>query len=693
MEDVCFTAGAGRRHFERRAAIVVDSIDNARTLLSQLQRGTAAADIYLGAARALPKVAWQFTGQGAQYVGMAQQLYQSQSVFRNTLDRCEELMRGWRRQSLLEVMFHDEAALNQTTWTQPALFAMEIGLADLLQSWGLQPDFVLGHSVGQFAAAYVAGILGLDDGLRLITERSRLTGDLPAGGGMAAVFANEATVIDMLGDFPLLSIAANNGSHTVISGEQKSLTAALAKLADSQVRHKRLTTSHAFHSALMEPAMEEWRSIAASVEFRPARIPVVCNVTGKLLDPDFVFGGDYWAQHLRQAVQFAESIKTISDLGCEVVLEVGPQPVLNGMAASCWPGSNPALIPTLQKDRPDEVCIISALAQLYTQGVNPDFSALAPKSAKKIELPTYPFQRKRYWGAAIPQASKVERDSSHALLGGRQQLAGVKDESRYESQLSTEKPPWLNDHQVFGDVVFPGAAYVEMALSVAQAGATLQDVAFEMPMRLQQPTLVQTVVKPAANSRQGIEIYSSSEQNIHWTRNFSGNILPGQAATAETLDLQQIKQRCSQSVSVTEFYDSVRNLGLQYGPQFQTIREIFCGQGEVLVRLETDGDVLGYVIPPMLMDGAFQSLAVGLLQDADSSFYLPVGMERLDCFSPVSGEVYSLAQWRDAEGEVRNADLTLFTSDGTVLARIEKLRLRPCAEQPCANWPGPVPID
>ncbi len=185
---------AGRRHFERRAALVVDSIEQTETLLGQLERGVAAPGLFLGSARSQPKVAWQFTGQGSQYVGMAHGLYQSQAVFRETLDRCDQHLRQWRERSLLDVMFHDEALLNQTTWTQPALFALEVGLAELLKSWGLHPDVVLGHSVGQFAAACVAGMIDLEDGLRLISERSRLIGALPSGGAMAAVFAPVADI-------------------------------------------------------------------------------------------------------------------------------------------------------------------------------------------------------------------------------------------------------------------------------------------------------------------------------------------------------------------------------------------------------------------------------------------------------------------------------------------------------------------
>ncbi len=677
LADVCYTTGAGRKHFERRSAMVVHSVEQAKSQLSELQRGASAPGIFVGSARSKPIVAWQFTGQGSQYIGMAHSLYQSQPVFRDTLDRCDQQLRQWREQSLLEVLFTDEALLNQTTWTQPALFAVEVGLAELFLSWGLRPDVVLGHSVGQFAAACVAGMLDQQDGLRLITERSRLTGALPGGGAMAAVFAPVAQIQEAIAADPELSIAAVNGLHTVISGPEKSVLAAMDSFAAGKIRNTRLTTSHAFHSVLMEPAMAEWQQIVDTTEFRPAEIPLVCNVSGKLLDADQILDGHYWGQHLRQAVQYADSISTLADFGCDIVLELGPQPILTNMAASCWPAKRPPLIASLQKDKDDGESIQSALAELYVHGATPDFAALdSAQERKRIQLPTYPFQRTRYWGPAKPQASQAQRDSAHPLLGEQQQLAGVSDETRFQNHLAPDNPWWLGDHKVFGDIVFPGAGYVEMGLAATAGKSVLQDVHFELPLRLSKPTCVQTILRLPANEPATIEIHSTAEQAGNWTRNFSATVSTTAPDQPESIQRDEILQRCPQSIDVTEFYQSVGGLGLQYGPQFQTIREIHCGEGEVLVKLESDGDVLGYVIPPMLMDGAFQSLAVGLLQDPDSSFYLPVGMDRMECFSPVSGEVFSHAQWRDTEGDLRTADLTLFDGSGTVLARIVNLRLR-----------------
>ena len=290
-----------------------------------------------------------------------------------------------------------------------------------------------------------------------------------------------------------------------------------------------------------------------------------------------------------------------------------------------------------------------------------DFVAFdRPWQRKRIELPTYPFQRQRYWGPAKPQASQAERDSQHPLLGEKRRWLACRTKLRYENRLAPDNPRWLDDHKVFGDIVFPGAGYVEMALAAISGKGSLQEVAFEMPLRLSKPTSVQTIVRLDSKQPAKIEIHSTPEQVRPLDEKFHRDRVVDSSRSGRTRSNAPKSPRDVRRRSTwLSFMIRSTDLGLQYGRQFQTIRELHCGDGEVLAKLETANDLLGYVIPPVLMDGAFQSLAVGLLQDADSSFYLPVGMESLECFGSVSGEVWSHAQWRESEGDVRTADLTL----------------------------------
>ena len=301
-----------------------------------------------------------------------------------------------------------------------------------------------------------------------------------------------------------------------------------------------------------------------------------------------------------------------------------------------------------------------------------------PWQRKRIELPTYPFQRKRYWGPAKPQASQAERDSQHPLLGEKQQLAGVADETRYENHLASDNPRWLDDHKVFGDIVFPGAAYVEMALAAISGKGSLQEVAFEMPLRLSKPTSVQTIVRSECQSTSQDRNPFDASNRPTTGRGISPRTCRLRSRRSRTRSNEPKSPRDVRSRSTCPSF-MIRFTGLACSTDRSSKRSAnsTAVKAKCWPSWKPTDDLLGYVIPPVLMDGAFQSLAVGLLQDADSSFYLPVGMERLECFGSVSGEVWSHAQWRDSEGDVRTADLTLFDDDGTVIARIEKLRLRP----------------
>ncbi|HWT47312.1 MAG TPA: beta-ketoacyl synthase N-terminal-like domain-containing protein, partial [Mycobacterium sp.] len=341
IADVCFTAGVGRSHFEHRAALVVDSVQGARELLAGLAENRLGPGAVRGECGDPPKTAWLFTGQGSQYPGMARELFDTEPVFADTVKRCAEAVDGLLPRPLLEVLFDtdsdDGETLRHTSFAQPALFAVEMGLARLWQSWGIEPDVVLGHSVGQYAAACVAGVFSLEDGARLMAERGRLFGNLPEGGGMVAVFADAQQVERVADEFPQISVAAYNGPNTVLSGPAADLEQIFAKFSGDGIRCTSLDTSHAFHSELLEPALDEFESYAERFDFAVPTLPLVCNRTGAVLTAETPLDAQYWRRHSRQPVQFAESVHTVAALGCSVLMEIGPQPVLTGAAVQVWP--------------------------------------------------------------------------------------------------------------------------------------------------------------------------------------------------------------------------------------------------------------------------------------------------------------------------------------------------------------------
>ena len=687
IADLAYTTTTGRRHFEHRAAIVAADHQSAIAGLKKIARATTDKTAFQGHHRRTPKIGWQFTGQGSQLIGMGKSLYQSQPVFRAALDQCETQMLTIRNQSLLEVMFTDEELLNDTRWTQPAIFAVQMGLVQLLNSWGLKPDVVMGHSVGQYAAACTADILSWEDGLTLISHRGRLIGDLPREGAMLAVFAKEETARAVVTD-PSLSIAASNGTHIVVSGNTEAIAAVEEQFAKQSVRTKRLTTSHAFHSALMDPVLEPFGEIAEQIQFQTPKLPLICNVTGQLMSADTRLTGKYWADHIREAVRYADSVNAAENFGCEVMLELGPQSVLTRMAAANWQQGSDRLISCLQRDEDEAVSFKAAIAGLYSQGINPNFEAIyEPKGPrdnkpKRIVLPTYPFQRRRFWGPDKPRAAHAQHHTAHPSLGETVSLAGTTNESRFESFVEPDSPPWLPDHEVMGQVVMPGAAFVELALAATEM-AELHDVKFEQPLRPIARTAMQTVIKTDADKKRVIETFSCPAESPAWTRHFTATTSPSAASTVEAqvqdepkLSLEQIRSQDSETVTAESFYAGMAELGLNYGPNFQTIQTLNVNESGVLATLATQSDIRGYLIPPPLLDGAIHSLAVGLLKEDGDSLFLPVGMKRVRLLAEVKEELICYAKWTQPDGELRTADLTLMDNEGNLVGEIESLQVR-----------------
>jgi amino acid adenylation domain-containing protein len=439
--DLAFTANTTRSHFEQRLAIHASTNEELKKQLDTFISNPTSTPTN----HTKPKAAFLFTGQGSQYAGMGRTLYETQPFFRSALDECARILDPILNRSLLEILFSDTDEIHQTQYTQPALFAFEYALAQTWRSWDIEPHAVLGHSVGEYVAACFAGVFTLEDGLRLIAERARLMGALPKNGTMAAVFADATRVAQAIQPFhDKVSIAATNGpDNTVISGEASAVQTILDELTKLGISSKPLTVSHAFHSPLMDSILDEFESFAQDIQFSNSRISFISNLTGEILNE--VPHASYWRDHIRAEVRFAKGMESISSLGIDAFIEIGPAPVLLGMGKRCLLESKAMWLPSLRQNQDEWQIILDSLGKLYTQGADINWTGFDEgNTRRKVSLPNYPFDRQRYWieGRAevdteTPrQVKKASTPFDGKVKGGEENKNGRKNGRAKKSQPS-----------------------------------------------------------------------------------------------------------------------------------------------------------------------------------------------------------------------------------------------------------------
>jgi acyl transferase domain-containing protein/SAM-dependent methyltransferase len=438
--DLAYSLNLGRSHFSHRIALVSETTDEALHKLVELTEGNYPEGVFVGEVPVMnrPEVVFLFTGQGAEYPGMGQRLFKTQPVFREAIEHCSEILRQYWDRNLSSVLYPENGEsplLELTLYAQPALFAVEYALAELLRSWGIKPEAVIGHSVGEYVAACVAGVFSLEDGLRLITKRARLIHSLPAEGMMAEVFASEESVRSALAFLPEgVSISClNSPENTVISGEGQLLRDVLLQFENAGVRFRLLKEPQAFHSHMLEPILEEFEATAREVSFDVPRVPLISNLTGEITNRDYILGADYWRRHMREPVRFMAGIHTLYERGYQLFLELGPDPVLSGIGRQILPAGNTSWFPSLKRNHDDWQQMLETLGQLYVRGVEIDWEGFnSCYNGRKVVLPTYAFQRERFW--LEPSVSEViksqsEEDPSYiwkeAITAGRRQVSQI----------------------------------------------------------------------------------------------------------------------------------------------------------------------------------------------------------------------------------------------------------------------------
>ena len=702
IADAGHTAGVGRSHFAERLAIVASDETEARDALAAFADGEPHPAIHRGTAvpGQPPEVVFLYTGQGSQYPGMSRLLYDTSPVYRGIIDECDALLgadgAGRTLKSVLHPASAENAAIHETAWTQPALFAVEYALTQLWRSWGVEPAAVIGHSVGEYVAACVAGVFSLEEGLRLIAERGRLMQALPAGGTMAAVFApaeEVAAAVAPMAD--RMAIAAINAPDSVVvSGEAAAVDALLAEFARRNVQGHKLFVSLAAHSPLVEPALDAMEVCARTVQMKSPRIPVAWNLTGGALASGSAPDATYWRRHLREPVRFADGMASLYRDGYRVFLEVGPHPTLIALAQRSLPDEGTLLLSSLRRGKDDWNEMTGSLAELYVHGAAIDWAGVdRPYGCRRVSLPTYPFERRSFWiSTSAPTMRRLPGAAAGAgrLLGSRLPTAVTV----FESLLAPDSIQYLAEHRICGAVFVAGPVFLELAQAAAREafGPGLRDIReFEIREPLVLPDEGRALQTQLGESPDGAMLFRIHSRPVDgkgdWRLHATGRLVAAShaptASASGAASLADIAQSLGAQRTCTDYYERLIGQGIELGPAFRSLCEGHWRDGEALVAsalpASCSGDAVSWV-HPSLMDGAMQAVGLAVPVNAGSDdVYLLTTVDAVELSGTLPTRFWSHARLRNESSPAPAqwvADVTLRSDAGAVLGLIRGVHLR-----------------
>ncbi|MGD9824694.1 amino acid adenylation domain-containing protein, partial [Desulfobacter sp.] len=661
----CYTANALRSDFSCRLALTGEDIRVLEKELTNFANNLDSHGITIGKGRPGNKPAFIFTGQGSQYPGMGRELYKSQPVFRQEMDRCHAILMKDHQISLLSLLYddHDTDLLNQTANTQPALFSLEYSMARMYQAWGIKPSVVMGHSVGEFVAACIADVFSLEDALKLITARGKLIQNLPRDGKMVVLFTNISRVEASIAPFGEdLSIAAVNGpENIVVSGVGNAVDTVCNSLSSDGIQCFILPVSHAFHSVLMEPMIEDFRKIAMEIAYAPPQLSYISNVTGRMTEKDEVCSPDYWCRHIRSTVKFEESIRTLHDHGCDLFLEIGPNPVLSGMAKTILPKEDVYFAASLKRGIKDARSVLEGLGVLYTQGVTIDWGKQSEPCHKTVlSLPTYPFQRKRCWleEKNIQQNFLEPQSGSSAFHPSNGTLIEIPMEETIYQYLCDTTSYFLDDHRVYNHAVMSGSTMVSMiihkmedmlgsricriesmfireALYIPDNETRIVQIVFSQVSKKEVSFKVCSADQHDSASKKQWRIHAEGEAKEIFNNKISSHSDP-------LFSPEIIKNRCQNEISAKDLYSDIRKGGLELEPHFKWLERIWRRDGEAFAEMRLPGKSEKYekdVLPPGLIDSCTQLLFACFNFDKKNA-YMFLGFDRFDYYGNPFGRLF-----------------------------------------------------
>ncbi|NTX60834.1 SDR family NAD(P)-dependent oxidoreductase [Myxococcus sp. CA051A] len=701
LRDVCYTASLRRTHQEYRLSVAGESPAAIAEKLQDLaSSGVTAA---MKGTDERPKVAFVFPGQGSQWHGMGRQLLDQEPVFREALERIDAAMRPHVSWGLLDVLRapSESSRLGEIDVVQPVLFAMAVALSALWRSWGIEPDAVVGHSMGEVAAAHVAGALTLEDAAAIICLRSRL---LKRISGQGAMLATELSLADarkvLVGHEQRVAIAVSNSpTSTVLSGDAVTLEELRGSLEARNVFCRWVKVDVASHSPQVDCLREELLSVLSSVRPRSASVPIVSTVTAAGCDGSG-FDAAYWVRNLREPVLFSSAVLGLVESGHTVFMEMSPHPILLPAVERCMQhaGREGVTAPSLRREESERTVMLESVGALYRASCPVAWTRLFPEGGQVVPLPTYPWRHKRYWldAVATPVVSTTEQVTS--LKGRPVRVAHGVDGQVFELELGSTSLPWLGAHRLGGVAVVPASALVELALSAASeslgSGAReLSDVEFERALVLTESSrrLVQVHLSSASEGRHVFHLHSravdGAASETEWVRHCRGQVRPLGVLTGVPDVIEAVRSRCAQHVQGAALYEELERGGVQYDAPLRTLSEAWRRPGEALGRVvmgpERMQESARYQLHPALLDAGLQTLALALAAEPEkAALFMPLSLESFECL-PGRADV----QWAHVSiaptvrSEERVGTLTLLDAAGRQVAVARGVRLRRVATE------------
>jgi len=691
---IASTQARARAHYKHRLAIPCSSADELRAPLREVAAGSSPDALRSGvkSSGALPGVAFVFSGQGPQWWGMARELLEGEAddtaVFRQTVEHVDAELRKHADWILADELRRDEAdsRVEETSVAQPALFAVQLGLANLWQSWGILPSAVIGHSIGEVAAACVSGALSFEDAVRVIFHRSRVQQKASGKGKMLAVGLRLDELEERIAGYDgRVAVAAINGPESIaLAGDPDALEEIEHELGEDKVFCRMLRVSVAFHSHHMDPLKDELLSSLSGLASGPASIPMYSTVTGAIVPVGGLDAG-YWWRNVREPVQFAPTIDRLIEDRHQAFVELGPHPIHATAIGELLEKREVegVVVPSLHRKQSDRVSLLTSLASLYAAGLDPDWDALFDGIPKRAEVPLYPWQREIYWLESQSSRSRRFPPLRHPLVGIEKLVADETGKHVWELELDPARLPWLEDHRVQGPIVFPGAGYLDMVLGCAEEAFgegeySLENVEFRRALFVfddRPAPIVQVVLTQALQ----YSVYSRQDGEEEWTLHSVGTLRREAPLAVLPVPFSELEAECNAEVEPAELYAKLRNNGLLLGPTFKSIVKLAHGDLRSLGQIETPAALLEEVprhaIHPAVLDSCFQSLSIAMGNDPDSeakTLYLPVEVGRLSVYQKAPRRVHCYGRARlCADPAYCEGDLWIVDDAGRVVAELE----------------------